>query len=371
MNSTPAAQDALSALRGRIDALDAQLLTLLAERARLAQEIGEHKKHLQLNALDAAREGEVLRRLQAMAQTAQHPLSAGSIEDIWRSIMSACRALEERERVAFLGPPGTYSEEAALRFFGEAMQGVPSADIDEVFRSVVSGAADYGVAALENSTEGAIARTLDLLLQAPLTIIGEVRLSIHHCLLCQGSAPQMICAHPQALAQCRGWLAQHYPRAQTRAVSSNAEGARLASTDAQCAAIAGERAARLFNLDIIARNIEDNPGNFTRFIILARPEGHFPAAPSGHDCTSLVVGVPNRPGAMVDLLLPLKRHGVSMSRIESRPAHSGHGTKWEYHFFIDLVGHACAPPLALALDELRAAASFCKVLGSYATDAAL
>ena len=356
---------ALLALREQIDAVDRELLALLNRRAALAQQVGEVKKVEGSVAFRPEREAQVIAGLKAANPG---PLTAESVAPIWREIMSACRSLETPTRVAYLGPAGTFSELAALGFFGSSIVNVPCASIDEVFRATAAGAADFGVVPVENSTEGVVARSLDLFLTTPLVIIGETSLFVRHNLLRKVASLdgiQAVCAHPQALAQCHGWLAHHLPLAERRPVSSNAEGARLASQDATLAAVASERAASEYGLHVAAPAIQDDPHNRTRFAIVADPARQPQPQASGHDCTSLVVSVTNRPGAVHDMLVPLKAHGVSMSRFESRPARSG---QWEYYFYIDLQGHPQQPHVAAALQELRAACAFFKLLGSYPID---
>jgi chorismate mutase/prephenate dehydratase len=282
--------------------------------------------------------------------------------------MSACRALEGHQRIAFLGPVGTFSEQAALNYFGSSIDPVVCASIDEVFRATIAGTADMGVVPVENSTEGVVARSLDLLLQSPLTIIGETSLLVTHNLLRLEpslAGIETVCAHPQALGQCQEWLSHHLPHAERRPVASNAEGARLAATDGKMAALASVRAASQFGLHVVQAAVQDEAHNRTRFVIVTPNDQAPESTPTGHDCTSLVVSVDNRPGAVHDLLVPLKQHGVSMTRIESRPTRSG---QWEYFFYIDIAGHAAQDNVAAALDALRAQCSFFKVLGSYPLD---
>jgi chorismate mutase / prephenate dehydratase len=320
-------------LRARIDALDAQLLALLNQRAAVALEVGEVKKHLNAPVFRPERELQVIAGLQ---NASRGPLRDEHIAMIWREIMAASRSLEKNLSAAFLGPEGTYSELAMRAHFGHSTQGVPCPSIDEVFRSVDAGAADFGVVPVENSTEGAVSRTLDLLLQSSLTISGEVALPI----------------------QCQGWLTTHAPQLERRAVSSNAEAARLAAGDATIAALAGEHAASRYGLQIAYPMVQDDPHNRTRFVVI----GGVPTAPSGRDQTSLILSVKNEPGALFRMLEPLARHGVSMTRFESRPARSG---TWDYYFYIDLEGHRDNPPLVAALAELEHTAAFIKILGSY------
>jgi chorismate mutase/prephenate dehydratase len=362
---TEAPSAELHALRTQIDALDRELLALLNRRAGLAQQVGEIKKREGSPVFRPEREVQVIDGLKAANPG---PLPNECVAPIWREIMSASRALEAPTRVAYLGPAGTFSELAALGYFGSSIVRVPGGSIDEVFRATSAGAADFGVVPVENSTEGVVARSLDLFLHTPLTIVGETSLLVRHNLMrrvdrLEGIAA--VVAHPQALAQCHAWLTTHLPQAERRPVASNAEGARQAATDVALAAVASERAASEFGLHVLAPAIQDDAHNRTRFAIVAEPSRLPPPAATGHDCTSLVVSVPNRPGAVHDMLVPLKNHGVSMSRFESRPARSG---QWEYYFYIDLEGHRDEPRLAAALSELRAVCAFFKVLGSYPVD---
>lgn len=365
MKQAAADDPQLLVLRERIDTLDRELLALLNRRAALALAVGEIKKRDGSAVFRPEREAQVIDGLKA-ANTG--PLKAQSVAPIWREIMSACRALEAPLRVAYLGPAGTFSEEAALGYFGSSIVRVSCANLDEVFRLTAAGAADFGVVPIENSTEGGVARTLDLFLHTPLCLVGETSVHVRHNLLRKADSlagVTAVLAHPQALAQCHEWLTTHLPEAERRPVASNAEGARQASLDPALAGIASARAGSEFGLHVVAPAIQDDPNNRTRFVIAALPGPHPAPGASGHDCTSLIVSVANRPGALHDLLVPLKKHGVSMSRFESRPARSG---QWEYYFYIDVVGHALQPAVAAALEELRATCAFFKVLGSYPVD---
>ena len=349
-------------LRKQIDKIDQQLLSLLNQRALVAQEVGEVKK----------REGTAFFRPDRIVQVIEKiqfsnagPLKNEHLAAIWREIMSACLALESPIRVAYLGPSGTFSEQACLAFFGQSIEHVPCNSIDEVFRVTAAGGASFGVVPIENSTEGVVSRSLDLLLNTPLHIIGETSLMVKHNLLRLSDSMDDITsvyAHPQALAQCQDWLTAHLPNAERHAASSNAEGARLASTNLDWAGIASERAAAKFGLFTPARGIQDDASNRTRFAIICLPETLPAPAATGKDCVSLVVSVANRPGAVHDLLVPLKRHEVSMTRFESRPARSG---QWEYYFYIDLQGHPTQSHVKAALSELQQLCAFYKVLGTY------
>lgn len=348
----------LKPLRDQIDAIDKQILELLNQRGRLAQQVGNVKEKTNASVYRPEREAQVLRSL---AERNQGPLLSADLQQIFRQIMSACRALELRVAVAYLGPAGTYSEQAVTQQFGSAIEGLPCATLDEVFRATEAGTADFGVAPVENSTEGAISRTLDLLLQTSLTISSEVSIPVHHNLMTrEGSMDGVtsICAHLQALAQCQGWLNQHYPNIDRHAVSSNGEAARLASEDSTVAAVASEIAGEKYGLHVVNAHIQDDPNNRTRFVVIGRLQ----TAPSGKDQTSLVLSVPNQAGAVHRLLQPLATHGVSMTRFESRPARTG---SWEYNFFIDVEGHAQDEKVAKALAELKENAAYFKLLGSY------
>ncbi|MDE2606470.1 MAG: prephenate dehydratase [Burkholderiales bacterium] len=349
-------------LRTGIDQVDRELLALLNRRAALANEVGELKRAEGSPVFRPEREAQVINGLQAANAG---PLKADSIAHIWREIMSACRALEAPQRVAYLGPAGTYSEQAALQFFGSSIVRVPCVSIDEVFQAATSGSADFGVVPVENNTEGVVTRSLDLFLNSPLHIVGETSLLVRHHLLRKEASLQgiqAVVAHPQALAQCQAWLNNHLPDVERRAVSSNAEGARLAAAHPEWAAIASDRAANEFGLHIAAHAIQDDPFNRTRFAVVCLPQTLAAPEASGKDCVSLIVSVPNKPGAVHDLLVPLKQHGVSMTRFESRPARSG---QWEYYFYIDLEGHPSQPHVAAALKDLQSLCAFYKVLGTY------
>ena len=352
----------LSELRVQIDALDRELLALLNRRAGLAHEVGEIKKVEGSPVFRPERETQVIHGLQ---QANPGPLKSQSIAPIWREIMSACRALEAMQRVAYLGPAGTFSEQAALQFFGSSIERMPCGSIDEVFRATAAGSAQYGVVPMENSTEGMVSRSMDLFLASPLHVIGETSLLVRHNLLRRTDSLEgieAVHAHPQALAQCQNWLNTHLPHAERHAAASNAEGARLAAGHPTWAAIASERAGAEFGLHVVAHAIQDDAYNRTRFAVICLPQTMPTPPASGQDCVSLIVSVPNRPGAVHDLLVPLKNHGVSMTRFESRPARSG---QWEYYFYIDLQGHPEQPQVAAALKELQGLCAFYKLLGAY------
>ena len=351
--------DDLNNLREQIDALDEQIQALITERAKIAQAVAKAKE---ANSDEvyyrAEREAEVLRKVMARNTG---PLSNEEMARLFREIMSACLALEQVMTIAFLGPEGTFTQAAALKHFGHSVMTTPMATISEVFREVESGAASYGVVPIENSTEGVINHTLDEFMVSSLMICGEVELRIHHHLL--GSHSQLaetrkVYSHQQSLAQCRKWLDTNLPNVELHDVSSNAEAARLAAQEANAAAIAGETAAEIYNLNIISRNIEDQPDNTTRFLVVGKR-----ATPaSGSDKTSLLIYTHNKPGALYAILEPIARNGISMSRIESRPSRQG---MWTYVFFVDIEGHTDDANVAQALVELKQTASSIKVLGSY------
>ena len=325
--------DKLQPLREKIDELDAELLQLLNRRAAIAQQVGDVKKEFDAPVFRPERERQVIAALQ---QANPGPLQAD-------------------------GPAGTFTEQAAHAHFGRSVAGVPCPSIDDVFRTVEAGGADYGVVPVENSTEGAITRTLDLLQATPLSICGEVALPIHHNLLTQSGSldgVRVIRAHAQALAQCQQWLATHYPALPREAVASNAAAAREAAADPTVAAIGGEAAATVWGLQIADPHIQDDPANRTRFFVVGRRA----CAPTGADRTTLVLWVDNAPGAVYRLLEPLAHNGVSMSRLEARPARSG---QWEYCFHIDVEGHQADPAVAAALAGLAQRAAQVKILGSY------
>lgn len=347
--------DELKRHRERIDALDQEILKLVSERADHARAIG----HLKNGAVyRPEREAQILRRIK---ENNPGPLEGDTVARLFREIMSACLALEKPLAVAYLGPAGTFTQAAAVKHFGHAAETHPCAAIDEVFRAVETGTADYGVVPVENSTGGAVGTTLDLLLETPLKICGEVDLRVHQCLLRRPGAagkPEKIYSHAQSFAQCQEWLNQHQPGVARIVAASNTEAARLAARDETAAAIAGEAAAEVYGLEAVARNIEDEPNNTTRFLVV----GQHDAGPSGKDKTSLVMSARNRPGAVVDLLSPLAAHQVSMTKFESRPSRMG---LWKYVFFVDLEGHRGEVKVAAALEEVGRRAAFLKVLGSY------
>ncbi|MGH8854832.1 MAG: prephenate dehydratase [Telluria sp.] len=350
--------DKLTPLREQIDTIDAQILELLSRRGHLAQQVGHVKAETNAPVFRPEREAQVLR---GVAERNPGPLKDRDVQTIFREIMSSCRALEKRVTVAYLGPSGTFSEQAVFQQFGTAIETLPCVSIDEVFRATEAGTADFGVVPVENSSEGAINRTLDLMLATTTVISGEISIPVHHSLMTKTGSMDgvtVVCAHSQALAQCQVWLNLHHPDIERRAVASNAEAARLASQDPTMAAIASEMAGEQYQLGVVQAHIQDDPHNRTRFAVI----GSLETGPSGRDHTSIVLAVPNRAGAVYNLLAPLARHDVSMTRFESRPARIG---TWEYYFYVDIEGHVRDAGVARALEELKDNAAFFKVLGSY------
>ncbi len=351
--------DKLLQLRDRIDALDEQIQELITERAKVAEEVAIAKQEAGNNIFyRAEREAQVLRKVM---ERNRGPLSNEEMARLFREIMSACLALERVMKIAFLGPEGTFTQAAALKHFGHSVQTLPMPTIGDVFREVESGMSSYGVVPVENSTEGVINHTLDEFMRSSLHICGEVELRIHHHLLGKSddiSAVKKVYSHRQSLAQCRKWLDTNLANVEQIDVSSNAEAARLAAEEEGAAAIAGEAAAEIYGLNMIAGNIEDEPDNTTRFLIIG--ERLVPA--SGVDKTSMLISTSNRSGALHDMLEPLAKNNISMTRIESRPSRVG---MWNYVFFIDIEGHVDDENVARAIKELEQAASVVKVLGSY------
>jgi chorismate mutase/prephenate dehydratase len=354
----------INKLRAEIDRIDDELAAALNKRAALAQKIGALKEGAGANREGAGayrpeREIEILRRISEK----KGALSAERLGAVFREIISACRGLEEAIGVSYLGPEGTFSEQAVRKHFGRAVEAVAAASVDDAFRRCESGAVQFTVVPVENSTEGAVGRTLDLLLVTPLRICAEIELRVQQNFLSKENemtAVRRVYSHAQSLAQCNTWLGQNLPKVERIPVGSNAEAAQRASKEEAAAAIAGEAAAERYGLKTLARSIEDDPNNTTRFLVLGRLD----AAPTGRDRTSLVMAAENKPGAVHALLSPLAEHRVSMTRIESRPSRA-RSALWEYVFFIDIEGHQKDEAVSRALDALKARTSFLKILGSY------
>lgn len=352
--------DDLSSIRARIDELDHRLQELIVERARLAMEVRQRKGELP-SAVDYYRPDREAQILRAVIDRNTGPLSDSVMLRLFREIMSACLAQQEPMRVAYLGPEGTFTQQAVYRQFGHSVNALAQTDIDEVFAAVQADEADFGVVPVENSTQGVVTHTLDMFLHSDLRICAEVELRIHQHLLTRArglGGIERVYAHPQSLAQCRHWLDGHLPGVERIPLSSNAEAARRVRSAPDAAAIAGRHAAEVYGLPVLFADIEDHSDNTTRFLVLGR--GLLP--PSGDDKTTLLVAGHDGPGALHGLLEPFARHGVNLNRIESRPSRQG---KWDYVFFIDVDGHIESPALATARTDLEAAARVVKVLGSY------
>ena len=356
-------EQALKVLRDQIDSIDKQIHLLLNQRATCAQRVAEVKQQYQGEEVAVfyrpEREAQVLKRVM---ERNEGPLSDKEVARLFREIMSVCLALEKPMRVAFLGPEGTFTQQAALKHFGGSVKSAPMSTLDQVFREVEAGAAHYGVVPIENSSEGMATHTLDLFKRFNLRICGELELKIHHHLLAQENTDaeliNRIYAHQESFAQCRSWLDAHYPHAEHVPISSNAEGARLAAKEAGTAAIAGDMAKSLYQLEILERNIEDQPDNSTRFLII----GDQDVGVSGDDKTSILMSVHDKPGVLYSLLEPFHRHGISLTRIETRPAGRG---GWSYMFYIDFEGHVDDPKVQKVLSELESSSVELKLLGSY------
>jgi len=352
--------DPLAQIRQRIDEIDEAIQSLIAERAQCAAKVAEVKQQQGEDGhfYRPEREAQVLR---AVMQRNQGPLDDETIAGIFREIMAACLALEKPLQIAFLGPEGTYTHAAAIKHFGKLIETQPVASIEEVFRLVEADGANFGVVPVENSTEGVINHTLDLLMQSSLQICGEVSLRIRHNLITteNGLAQiERVYSHQQSLAQCRLWLDRHLPNAERLATNSNAEAVLLAKQHPHSAAIAGSNAAELYDMPVLKADIEDEPDNTTRFVVI----GKHASPPSGNDRTSLMLFTNNRAGALYHLLEPLAKRGISMSNIESRPSRRG---VWEYVFFIDIDGHQQDSEVAAAIAEIEQASAMVTVLGSY------
>ncbi len=353
--------EALQSIRKQIDETDIQIQQLLNKRTAMAEEVARIKMANGEQISDFYRPEREAMVLRQVMERNEGPLSDIEMARLFREIMSACLAAEKPLEVAYLGPEGSFTQAAALKQFGGSVQLQALATIADVFHAVETGQASYGVVPVENSTEGMVTHTLDRFINTPLKINGEVSLRIHHYLLSKSSDLADITtvyAHPQALAQCRLWLVEHLPDCELIPVNSNSEAAKRVSSELHAAAIAANRAAEIYDLVILASNIEDEADNTTRFLVIGAQD----VGPSGHDKTALLVSTKNKPGALQVLLKPLADSGISMTRIESRPSRKG---IWEYVFFIDIEGHCQEKAVAEALVLLEKESSMCRVLGSY------
>jgi chorismate mutase/prephenate dehydratase len=360
--SKPADAD-LAEIRQRINEIDERLQSLINERAKYAQKVGLAKGEL-AQAVDyyrPEREAEILRTIK---KRNEGPLRDEEMLRLFREIMSACLAQQEPLKVGFLGPEGTFTQTAVYRHFGHSVRALPFHTIDEVFQEVESGAADFGVVPIENSTEGSVNNTLDMFLTSPLKISGEVELRIEQHLLGNMAGLddiERICAHEQSFAQCRGWLREYLPHVELIGMSSNAAGARRARDEVGTAAVGPDVAADVYDLKILVDGIEDRRDNSTRFLVIGRQL----LAPSGDDKTTLLVSTSDTgggAGVLHTLLKPLADHKVNMSFIESRPSRR---QNWDYVFFIDIEGHADESPVSDALKVLEKESSLFRVLGAY------
>ena len=360
-NIDKAVSEKLLDIRGEIDSIDDQMLELLSKRAHCAEKVAEIKRESGEKDLwfyRPEREAQILNRMSA---DNKGPLANERITAIYREVISSCLALEQSIKVAFLGPNGTFSQEASSKHFGHAVETIAMGSIKQVFKEVENGSVDYGVVPIENSTEGVVSHTLDVFMHSPLKISGEVSLRIHQNLMTLNDNWQdvkTVYSHQQSLAQCRQWLYANLPNAEQVPVSSNTEAARRAKDDPNSAAIAGALAAEIYGLERVKKNIEDNADNTTRFLVVGKQD----VPPSGADKTTLMISAKNRSGALYHLLAPLANNGLDMSRIESRPSQNAN---WEYYFFMDVDGHADEPKVAKALAELSHESQMIRVLGSY------
>jgi chorismate mutase / prephenate dehydratase len=352
-----AAGAGLDGLRRQIDDINQRLVKLFNQRARLAQQIGQLKHNDGAPIYQPVRERQVLERVVALNQG---PLSGEHLRRIFQEIISACTALEHTLRVAYLGPEHTYTHEAARNRFGASASFLPEPSIASVFQALENSRADYGVVPVENSTEGSVSLTLDLLIDTPLCVIGEILLPIRHALMARADAGAFtrIVSHQQSLGQCRNYLAANYPHCELEAVPSNSFAARKAASDASYAAIASIAAARANGLKVIAENIQDVAQNTTRFLVLGREA----MTPSGADKTGLVFALPERAGALHGALTLFARQRINLTMIQSRPQRE---RPWAYVFFVDLQGHREDAKVRRALAALEKQALFLKVLGSY------
>ena len=350
----------LDKIRKKIDQVDLKLIDLISERASLATEIANVKKRdgTDTSFYRPEREARVLKR--AIKEN-KGPLSNEEITRLFRELMSACLRLEQVMRIAYLGPQGTFTQTAALKYFGHSIEAVDISSIDLVFREVASGSCRFGVVPIENSIEGTVNQTLDVLINSNLKICGEIELKIHQHLMSKAidvSNVDIVFSHQHSFAQCRRWLNIHMTDIERKAVTSNAEAARLASEQVNSAAIAGESAAELYELTILEKNVEDEPDNTTRFLII----GSVDVPASGHDKSSLLFSMPSKPGALLKMLACFAENSVNLTRIESRPSRK---SMWEYVFFVDVDGHIEDAAVAAAIRKLESETSITKILGSY------
>jgi chorismate mutase/prephenate dehydratase len=354
--------ESVDALRKKIDQIDEKILRLLNDRASLAQRIGHQKRLTNQEIYVPSREQEVLRKV---SELNRGPLAASAVQSVFQEVIAACRSLETRLKVAFFGAEASYSHLAARRQFGSNAELLPTASIAEVFQDVARGEVSFGVVPIENSTEGVVAYTLDLLVDSRLQICAESFLNIHHNLLSRSGRTEeisKIVSHPQALAQCRAWLGRHFPQIQLEEVPSTSHAASAAARNDSVAAVSSSLAAELYDLKVIAANIEDQSHNITRFLIIGDQE----TKPSRRDKTSLVFSVKDEPGVLHRMLRPFASRRINLCKIESRPIKN---KPWEYMFFLDLNGHRNEPRVKSAIAQLERHCVFFKILGSYPSGA--
>ena len=360
MPQNPKDSDGLAQVRNEIDRLDEQIQDLISERARLAFRVRDSKAASQ-HAVDfyrPEREAQVLRRV---IERNDGPLSDGEMLRLFREIMSACLAQQEPLKIAYLGPEGTFTQQAVHRHFGHSVHAISLPAIDGVFEQVQAGDADFGVVPVENSSQGIVSHTLDMFLLSDLKICGEIELRVHQNLLTRARSLaqiERVYSHEQSLSQCKTWLRAHLPGVELIAVGSNSEAARRVRNAPEAAAIAGRAAAEVYGLPVLFADIEDHPDNTTRFLVI----GRHVFAPSGSDKTTLLLSGHEGPGLLYRLLEPFHAHGVNLTRIESRPSRLG---KWAYVFFVDIEGHVADPTVAKALEDLKEVSKLARVLGSY------
>jgi chorismate mutase/prephenate dehydratase len=344
-------------LRKRIDALDARIVELLNQRAQITLGIGEHKIKNKASIYAPAREKQVLDRIKALSKG---PLGKEALEAIYREIMSASLALEKPLRIAYLGPEATFSHQAALKRFGSMVEYESCDNVSEIFSKVEHGDCDYGVVPIENSIEGVVTHTIDMLVDSDLKICSQILLDVSHNLMSKGDLKNIkeIYSHPQVFGQCRQWLLRNLPHAQLVSVASTTKAAQMAVKGKHTACIASEIAAPLYGLKILKRNIQDSAHNITRFLVLAN--SHVP--PTGKDRTSLVFSIKDRVGALHAMLTPFYKNKINLTKIESRPSKK---KAWDYYFFVDCEGHQEEARVKKALQQLEGMCKFLKILGSY------
>ena len=347
----------IKTLRVKIDAIDRKITDLLNLRAKVTLDIAKLKQKSGSSIYSPDREREVLSKI---TQKSRGPLSKDALGAIYREIMSASLTLEKPLKIAYLGPEATFTHLAALKRFGSQVGYIACNSIADVFSEVGRDAADYGVVPIENSVEGAVSHTLDMFVDSDLKICAQVILDVSHNLLanCAKAKIKRIYSNPQVFGQCRIWLQENLPLAEKIEVSSTTRAAQIAAGAKHSACIASLLAARVYKLKVVASDIEDSLHNVTRFLVI----GKTLAGQTGHDKTSILFSIKDRVGALHDMLMPFKKQGVNLTKIESRPSKK---KAWDYYFFVDLEGHQQNPRLLKALSELERECTFLKVLGSY------